>query len=63
MRGEFVYYAQSRDRPCDPFYAKVFTSFFDLHEGIAGFEPAYIVFRYSPEGDCKVIDMDNPWSS
>jgi hypothetical protein len=53
----YVYYAQSRAHPGDPFYAKAYTRRYELEAAIRGFEEDYIVFRYSPWGACKVISI------
>lgn len=38
-------------------YAKAYARKYDLAAAIKGFEADYIVFRYSPQGACKVITL------
>lgn len=55
----YVYYAQSREHPGDPMYAKVATELEALLYRIEGFEPHYIVFQFSPSGGCKAINVQD----
>jgi hypothetical protein len=58
MRNGYVYYAQSKEHPSDPFYARVFGDRNRLLNWIAGSEDEFIVFRYDTDDNtCKVIDL------
>lgn len=57
MSEPYIYFAQSRNHPSDPMYAKAFTGTTALYAALEGFEDEYIVFLYTPDGGCKVITL------
>jgi hypothetical protein len=60
MRDPYVYYAQSKAHPGDPMYSIVDTRKYALAGTLKGREADYIVFRFSPDGRCKVIQLIEP---
>ena len=57
MKDPYVYVAQHREHREDLMYSIVDTRKYGLKASLAGREANYIVFRFSPRGECKVIEL------